>query len=738
MLIKIIYVAVYCLAILSIIFIMHSLRTTSGRYVRNLRMAMVFAIIAITGNIFIALAPGETAASLAYCIYFSSIDWIIYFLFGFVLSYTEHENIMSKLKPWVTVLMLGDTVSMFLNLFLYHAFYIYRNDSIPGTVFFQTGFLAPYYIHLAIDYVTILAALYFIIYRIVKSYSLYRVKYIMILSVLLLVVVLNIIYMTLALVLDASVIFYAVAGGLICFSIKTFVPGRLMTASIGHAVNDMNEGLIIFDISDNCIYANSFALDKFDIDPEKYDYTCEPVATVMKEVALGNTSANYIKKSPSGNEDDIRYYNIRYNRLNDTRERLIGFYFLIEDTTDTVFFMNEIQQARIIADKANKAKSTFLANMSHEIRTPLNSILGMNELILRCADDDIVKEYSRNISEAGEVLLGLINDVLDFSKIEAGKTEIKPVDYDPFKLLRDCYYFFEHTAREKDLYLKILCDEDLPSKLFGDPGLIVQILTNLVSNAIKYTMEGGITVDMTFDTTGEDTVDLIITISDTGIGIAADDMSELFDSFKRVDENRNATIQGTGLGLAITKELALLMHGDINVKSTPGSGSSFTLVLPQRVTDPTPVGPMNDLRPNNDIKPHRESFTAPDASILIVDDVRVNLMVAVGLLKPTMMKIDTALSGDEAIEKCKAAKYDVILLDHRMPVKDGIETFKIISEQGLNKDTPVIMLTANAVTGMEEEYLRLGFSDYITKPVRAEDLEASLLRLIPVEKVSRK
>ena len=735
---RIIFVTVYILAVISILFINRSIDKIGEKYGDILKRAMISSIIAIIANTFIAVSPNRSFAQIAYCVYFSSIDWIIYYMLGFCLYYTEHDTTALRIKFPVAVIMGLDSLMILLNPLSGHCFYIYENTNFHGAVFFQTGFYPAYYVHLAIDYITLLTALIFIIYRIIKSYSLYRMRYIMILSVLLFVVALNFIYMALSLILDASVIFYAVAGGLICFSIRTFVPRNLLISSIGRAVEDISEGMIIFDIKDNCIYANEFSKRHFDIeDITAYNTDCEPVATVLSKVndRIESSDEAYFEQSVKTEGGiETKHFYINYNPLNDKKGRLIGSYFLIRDTTEEVFYMNEIKDARKNADTANKAKSIFLANMSHEIRTPLNSILGMNELVLRDTQDELIREYAGNIKEAGEVLLNLINDVLDFSKIEAGKTDINPHPYEPYKLLRDCYFFFEKSAEEKDLYIHITCDETLPVKLIGDSKLIGQVISNIVSNAIKYTKTGGVTLDMTYDKISRDNIDLIIDISDTGIGIEQEDIPHLFDSFKRIKENENATIQGTGLGLAITKELLHLMNGEVRVQSVPGEGSRFTVTIPQTVSDHTVIGPLANPKAVA-AAAHKESFTAPDARILIVDDVRVNLMVAAGLLKPTRIKIDRALSGDEAIEKCMKTKYDAILLDHRMPVKDGIETFKEISSTGLNTDTPVIMLTANVVNGMEEEYLSMGFCDYLTKPVKAEELEGALIRHLPADKV---
>ncbi|MCR5508609.1 MAG: response regulator [Lachnospiraceae bacterium] len=735
---KSIYAAIYFLTIITILFMIKRIQQVREEYGKILMNAMLCAVIAIIGNILIALSYDEMSAGIAYSIYFASIDWIIYYTLGFCLSYTEYHAVKSRLKFPVALLMGIDSTLILLNPVTGISFYIYENKSIPGEIFFQTGFYPAYYAHLMLDYLSLLIALIFIIYKIIKSYSLYRYKYMIILSVLLLVVVLNYIYMSLSLVLDASVIFYAVAFALVCFSIRTFVPRRLLVTSVERAVDDFGEGLIIFDINDRCIYANAFSRINFGLDMPTCTPDCEPMATVIRKMHDKNDpgdSVMYSRTYDKNGKKTTRYFEVRYNTLNDKKGRVIGSYYLTRETTEEVSSLNGIKEAKENADNANRAKSMFLAGMSHEIRTPLSSILGMNELILRDTKDPLVKDYAANIREAGDELLNLINDVLDFSSIETGKTEVIAREYEPSRLLKDCFNLFEGAAGEKGLYLHATCDEGIPSRLIGDPELIGQILSNIVSNAVKYTKEGGITVDMTYDMTVSGRIDLIIDVTDTGIGIPKDDIPYLFDSFRRINANDDTYIRGTGLGLSITRRLLHLMNGEVHVKSTPGKGSSFVAVIPQMIADRTPAGTPLDLHLSGNAV-HKESFTAKDARILIVDDVKVNLMVVEGLLTPTMMKTDTAMSGDEAVKKCMETKYDVILLDHRMPVKNGIETFHEIRQKGLNRETPVIMLTANVANGMEEEYLKIGFCDYLAKPVRAVELEAAILRRLPSGKVT--
>ncbi|MCR5774206.1 MAG: response regulator [Lachnospiraceae bacterium] len=732
MLTKILYIIIDSIGIIIILFTIRAIMGIKAEYGKWLKYTLGASILAIASNILIACSADPMLAEIAYCFYFSSINWIIYCLTGFCLLYTEHRTEFNILRIPGGCIMAADALSIFANLLLHHHFTIYEK-TVGGVVFYQTAFRPVYYIHLTIDYIYIIVALLFIISRIVNSYDLYRMKYVIILSVLLFVIALNIAYMALSLVLDASVVFYAVAGMLIYFCTEIFVPRKLMNSSVSRAVDDMNEGLIIFDISNNCIYTNAFCEYRFGITASTCDITRDPIASVLKDLEasgrnFGETS--YIDRSGA----EVAHYKIKYTSLLDRRARSIGSYFLLQDTTEEVHYMEEIQRSRIAADKANEAKSTFLANMSHEIRTPLNAILGMNEMIIRTTQNPEIAEYADNIQDSGKTLLSLINDILDFSKIEAGRMEVTESEYEPLQLIRDCYYFFEQTAGVKDLYLHFNFDEKIPMKLYGDPLHIRQILTNIISNAIKYTKEGGVTVNVFYNNTGSNRIELITEVSDTGMGIEKEDIPHLFESFKRVNESENAAIQGTGLGLSITKQLVELMNGRITVDSAPGEGSSFKVMIPQTVTDHTDSGKLILLHKKEEAV-YKESFHAPDAKILIVDDVKLNLKVACALLRKTRIKTETALSGDAAIQMCMTTKYDAILLDHRMPIKDGIETFGEISSKGMNTDTPVIMLTANAVNGIEEEYKKIGFAGYLSKPIDISSLENMLKDILPIAKV---
>ena len=381
------------------------------------------------------------------------------------------------------------------------------------------------------------------------------------------------------------------------------------------------------------------------------------------------------------------------------------------------------------ANASNKAKSDFLANMSHEIRTPMNAIIGMDEMILRTSPKDPVKKYALNIQSAGNTLLSIINGILDFSKIESGKMELIPVAYPFASVMNDVVNMTMEKAREKGLNYQLQVAEDIPSVLKGDEIRIRQVMLNLINNAIKYTHEGSVSVDVSFI---RDKSLLQVTVTDTGIGIKEEDQDRLFGSFERLDENRNRNIEGTGLGLNITLSLVKMMDGSVSVDSTYGKGTTFTAQMKQDIVDETPVGDFSQniirLQEHTDI--YRPALIAPAARILIVDDNDMNLDVIESLLEETGIQVTTAESGAACLELLNEQTFDVVLLDQMMPGMSGTETLREIRGQHLAEGTPIIALTADAIVGARDSYLNEGFSDYLSKPVMYEALEAILIKYL--------
>lgn len=386
---------------------------------------------------------------------------------------------------------------------------------------------------------------------------------------------------------------------------------------------------------------------------------------------------------------------------------------------------------------AREAQTKFLANMSHEIRTPINAVIGMNEMILRESENEAILEYAGNIQSASNMLLGLVNDILDFTKIEAGQLELVEDTYNPAALLQDEMLLLNTRAMGKPISTQLEIDETLPSGLFGDELRIKQVLTNLISNAVKYTKEGSITLKVFYTWLDDEQVELELSVVDTGIGIMKEDIPKLFISFKRLELNKNRNVEGTGLGLNIVSQLVELMQGTISVESEYGKGSVFTVRIPQRVIDKKPVGSIevvrNRRRKGN--KPAKSLFKAPKANVLVVDDNSINLAVIKGLLKRTEVGLDLAASGRECLELTRNKYYDIILMDHMMPDMDGVETLQMLrsDEQNPNRNTVVIALTANAIAGCREMYLEYGFNDYISKPIQVEKLEESIMQHLPDE-----
>ncbi len=504
------------------------------------------------------------------------------------------------------------------------------------------------------------------------------------------------------------------------------------------------EAVIILDAADEVLYMN------------------DAVKQIYPEISMNKPISGVMKMMLESDERsfviDHNIYDFHITELFRSDGKKEGMLIEIRDVTSINEAMNNLNQLMVDAEQANQAKSAFLANMSHEIRTPINAVLGMDEMILRESSDTTIIEYAESIQNAGKTLLSLINDILDFSKIESGKVEIIPVAYEMQEILDSAKQMLEPRLEFKNINFYVEFASEIPHRLFGDRNRVGQVVTNILTNAAKYTDSGQIVlkIEALPYTVKNETFELLmenafckestaldlrtilrISVTDTGKGIKEEDLNKLFKSFQRVDLEKNRNIEGTGLGLAITKRLLERMGGNITVESTYGKGSTFTIEVPQIVIDNTPLNHGEAVK-QEDRKRYQERFHAPDAKILMVDDNAVNLKVFSGLLKKTQVQVTSLRSGMECIELVKQEYFDIIFMDHLMPEMDGIETLHRLNtlEDHKCKNTPVIALTANAIQGAREMYLEKGFTDYLMKPISGKDLEEMMLKHLKKELIT--
>ena len=419
----------------------------------------------------------------------------------------------------------------------------------------------------------------------------------------------------------------------------------------------------------------------------------------------------------------------------DTYGDKIGYIIIVTDQSERVRAMKRLEEARQEAELANKAKSRFLANMSHEIRTPMNAIMGFSELLLKEPLSEKSREYVRDIKSSSSNLLTTINDILDISKIESGKVEVVENNYRVSELLRDVGQIIRMQADEKSLTYDVKLGEDVPSELYGDDIRLRSILVNLLNNAVKYTEEGTICLQVQVRQRYQDMVVLEFQVADTGIGIAEEELGRLFERFSRVDIGRNYHVEGTGLGLAIVKNSVTIMGGQVTVDSTYGEGTVFTVSVPQKVMDAAPCR-MGELDGNTQAE-NTDTPVFHGVSVLVVDDNPVNLKVICRSLESYGLTADAVGSGMDAINRCQVVNYPIVFMDQMMPQMDGVEAMTRIrqanSHYAPGAPGKIVALTANAINGVREELLREGFDDYLEKPMKFEELESVLLRFLPEE-----
>lgn len=716
------------LIILIIILFECAVRAKKHESVLDKRMGnLMFAgVVAIAANIMYVSGINRFIAVTGFSLFSLMMDWMLFALCMFVEEYAHYTNQMPRIRWWFFVSSVIDSILFLVNIRTGIEFSMERHMLFGKYFIFEVkNFTYLYYVHLVICYLMVLITVCMLLYGIYNASLYYRKKYTGVLVIFVLLIMSDGICVLLHLPLNISIVFYGAMSIAIYYFALFYIPGELVNKVQTLMMDRLDTGIIFFDENGKCIYSNASMWNQ--LGREKNTEKAEQKFGVFIERSklLDGDYSKWDEEHVVNGE--TRFFEVACLRLYDKADNYVGSYFSMLDRTEQVNFYNR----KIEMEKeSNRAKSAFLSKVSHEIRTPVNSIYGMNEMIIRECNDSAILQYADQIKSATDTLIGIINDILDFSKIEAGKMDIVDREYNIKKILKNVCNMTKVRTKEKNLEFCLEVGDGIPSVLIGDDVRIEQVLMNLLSNAVKYTNEGSVTLKLGWTGNSEKgTVDIYVT--DTGIGIKNDDIPRLFKEFERIEETRNHSIQGTGLGLNITTNLLSKMKSRLEVESEYGVGTTFYCHIPQLVVGDTPLkfglGDTEDVEKSD----YRPVFTSPDSSILIVDDNRLNRVVFRNLLKATRVKVYEAGSGAECLDMIKKQHFDIVFMDYMMPEMDGVMTFRKMKEtEHMCKESPVIMLTANAVQGAMEEYLEQGFADFLSKPIIPEKLEKMIIKYL--------
>lgn len=713
--------------ILILMLCMFTMYKKCGEMNKTIAVLLLCAALTVFCNFLFIISDNYVVANVGFSLYSAMIDWLLIVLCIFVREYVSVKKLFDKLIISEMFLSFVDTMILMMNVLKKHVFILERNTFLDGTQIYEVVNFTPlYYIHLIFCYAIVVQIMFHLIYASVKSASIYKKKYTQILTLFSILIVADGLCVFFGVPLNGSILLYAYLALAISYYTIYYQPKKLLESMQTQIMQNASTAIVGFDEHGKCIYANDRVWELFHISS---DLTyLENVIYEGKKELFDDANDYTVWTEQHVIENEIKYIEIERKNMRDEKGRLIGWYFSIKDRTEQVLF----HEKEINAEKAaNKAKSDFLSRVSHDIRTPVNSINGMSELISRESHDENILEYAGHIKDAVQILVQLLNDVLDYSKMEAGKMDIVDREYDTAKLIENIVCMIMPQANQKELVFTQKISENLPSVLLGDDVRVSQILLNLLSNAIKYTKKGRVELSIECEFEENDICKLYVEVNDTGIGIKEEDIPKLFNAYERMEELKNHSIQGTGLGLNIVSQLLMLMDSRLEVKSIYGVGSMFSFIIKQKVIDKTPalIGQNGKFAVQKKYEPLRFEKTV---NILVVDDNMTNRVIISQLLKSSNINIDEADGGKKCLEMTRLKKYQLILMDHMMPGMDGVETFRNIKgdKNNLCKEVPVIMLTANAMSGMKEMFLREGFTDYLTKPVQPDVLDEMLKKYI--------